>query len=443
MSSASPTAPGATATVEQPSIVVTSFPDSTVAATHEPGASLLTKTCATPEFTLLKLESSAVYAPFVGCVNTRQDCCPSQPQTSVAIGFNDVYPKAPNPEQAALERCPADYYSISARCCPNGYTLWTTDLGGQTPCFSVLQAAVTPPPITNANSAEPTVVVSDVVYAIGYPVQEPLNSFPAEAIAGIVATVLGLLVIAGLALFLHKRRQRREFLNLGNELNDLYGPKQVRQPSNTSLPGVQASGSSSFQDDRTIVEDGAYSRKSEESDRSHPQRSPFDGHQFVVPPAKLLKQDDLKKLPILERQPKQQASNQGFKLRVQEPDQQATQHEQSHSHMNASEHDLPTPSPVELDKPQLPALSQQEALNADDIVNTSNSGDDTFASTHSGYHSGFPQGLTVETARPERLSRAYAKVVYTPPQTGTTGKPANNTEEHKDDEKSSSGEEAK
>lgn len=307
---------------------------------------------------------------------------------------------------------------------------------------------MTPPPITNANTvlsngAKPTVVVSDVVYAIQYPVQEPINSFPAEAIAGTVATVLGLLVLAGLALFIHKRRQRREFLNLGNELNDLYGPKRTQEPSNTSRPGVQASGPSSFQDDRTLCEDRAYSRKSKESDRSQPQQSPFDGHQFVVPPVNLPEQNDLQKTLTHEQQPAKQGLNQGFKLRVDEPDQQAPQHEQKRSNINATEHDLTTPSPSELEKPQLPALSCQEEPNADDIVNTSNSGDDTFASTHSSYHSGLLQGLTVETARPERLSRVYAKMVYTSGQTSIKRKPVNNTEEQKDDRKSSSGEEAK
>lgn len=113
-----PTTVGATVTMEQPSIVVTSSPDGSVAVTHEPGASLLTETCATPEYTLLNLGPSAVYAPFVGCVNTRQDCCPFQPQSLVEIGFNDVYPETSDSEQAVLERCPADYYSISASCCP-------------------------------------------------------------------------------------------------------------------------------------------------------------------------------------------------------------------------------------------------------------------------------------------------------------------------------------
>ncbi|KAJ4383767.1 hypothetical protein N0V85_008405 [Neurospora sp. IMI 360204] len=292
---------------------------------------------------------------------------------------------------------------------------------------------MTPPPITNANTvlsngARPTVVVSDVVYAIGYPVQEPINSFPAEAIAGTVATVLGLLVLAGLALFIHRRRQRREFLNLGNELNDLYGPKRTQEPSNTSRPGVQASGSSSFRDDRTLCEDRECSRKSKESDRSQPQQAPFDGHQFVVLPVNLPEQNDLQKTSTHEQRPTKQGHNQEFKLRVEEPDQQAPQHEQKRSNVNATKHDLP------LDKPQLPALSRQEELNADGIVNTINSGDDTVASAHSSYHSGLLQ---------ERLSRVYAKMVYTSGQTSIKRKPVNNTEEQKDDRKPSSEEEAK
>lgn len=299
---------------------------------------------------------------------------------------------------------------------------------------------MTPPPITNADTeAKPTVVISDVVYALGYPVEEPIDSFPAEAVAGTVATVLGLLVIAGLALFLHKRKQRREFLNLENELTDLYAPKPVSVPSHTSRPGVQASGSSSFQDDRTIVEDGVYSRKSKDSDRSQPQGSPFDGHQFVVPPTNISQGDDLKKTPTHEQQLKKQVSNPKFELRVQEPDQNPFQHEHSHSHIDASEHDLPTPSPFELDKPQLPAISQQEALNADDIVNTSSSGDDTFVSTHSSYHSGVFQDPTVETARPERLSRIYGKAQ----QISIKRKASSNTDDLKDDVKTSSEEETK
>lgn len=438
--------------MEQPSSVVTSSPDSTVAAIYKPGASLLTETCAIPEYTLLDLKSSAVYAPFVGCVNTKHECCPSQPQTSVAIGFNDVYPKAPNPEQAALERCPTDYYSISASCCPNGYIPWTTDLGGQTPCFSVLPATMTPPPITSAdtassNEAKPTIVVSDVVYAIGYPVQAPISSFPAEAIAGTVATVVGLLVIAALAIFLHKRKQRREFLNLSNELDDLYGPKHTRERSDTLRPGAQASGSSSFQDDRTVCESAAYSRKSKDSGRSQPKSSPFDGHQFVVPSINLSAEDDVQSKPSHKAQPTEHGLNKGSKSQAQEHNQQAPQHEQGHSHMTVTENDLSTPSPFELDKPQLPALSRQEELNADEIVNTSSSGDDTFVSTHSSYHSGVLQGLTVETARPERLSRAFPKIVITPSnrsQSSLKKNPSNNNmEEQADDEKKLSGEETK
>ncbi|KAL0471838.1 hypothetical protein QR685DRAFT_520225 [Neurospora intermedia] len=292
---------------------------------------------------------------------------------------------------------------------------------------------MTPPPITNANTlssegANPTVVVSDVVYAIGYPVQVPINSFPAEAIAGTVTSVLGLLAIAGLALFLYTRRQRREFLNLGNELNDLYGPKRTPEPTNTFQSGVQISGSSSFKDDRTIVEDGAYSRKSKESERSQQRHSPFDEHQSMAPPVNTPEKNSLHRTSIHELQSEQQGLNQKFNLQVEEPDQQAPQHGESHSHSYASEHDLPIPSPFELDKPQLPALSHQGELKADDIVNVSNFGDETFASAHSNYDSSLFQGLTVGTARPERLSRAYPKVVYV---------------EQKDDGKSLLGEAAK
>ncbi|KAK3398468.1 hypothetical protein B0T20DRAFT_209051 [Sordaria brevicollis] len=421
MSSPTPTASEATSTVEQPSSVVTPFPDSTVAAIYKPDASLLTGTCATPEFTLLDLKSSAVYAPFLGCVNSKHGCCPSQPQTSVAVGFNDVYPKAPNPEQAALDRCPADYTSISATCCPHGYTLWTTDLGGLTPCITFLPAAMTTPLITSTDTAsstgaKETIVISDVVYAIGFPVQAPISSFPAEAIAGTVATVVGLLLISALAIFLHKRKQRKEFLDLSNELNDLYGPRYPPEPEDALHPGVQASGSSSFQDDRTVCASAAYSRKSKDSDRSQPKSSPFDGHQFVVPSISLPSNVGGQNKRFLNKSYSEHGSIRIPKLRVMGRDDLAPQSEQGHLHKSATENDLPTPSPFELDndKPQLPALSRQKELNADEIVNTSSSGDDTFVSTTSSYHSAALQGMTVETARPERLSRAFPKIVNTP-----------------------------
>ena len=288
---------------------------------------------------------------------------------------------------------------------------------------------MTPPPISNVNTvsfvgATPTIVIDDVVYAIGYPVQEPVSNFPAEAVAGTVATVLGVLILAGLALFLHKRRQRREFLNLGSELNDLYGPREVRQHSIASQPGAHVSSSNT-----TICGDVTYSPKSKESDGSHSQPSPFDGHQFVVPSINLPEEDGLQKTST----------------HIGDPDQQTPQHEQRHSYITTSEKDLPTPSPFELDKPQLPALSRQEELNADDIVNSSivnssYSSDDMFLSTHRSYHSGVLQGLTVETARPERLSRVYGKAQ----QISIKRKPSSNTEEEqKDDEKALTGEEAK
>lgn len=312
---------------------------------------------------------------------------------------------------------------------------------------------MTPPPIitstntASSNEAKPTIIVSDVVYAIGYPVQAPISSFPAEAIAGTVATVVGLLVIAALAILLHKRKQRRDFLNLSNELNDLYDPKYPREPSDTLRPEVQASGSSSFQDDRTVCASAACSRKSKDSDRSQPKSSPFDGHQFVVPSINLPAEDNVQKKPIQDEHSSEHDSKKSAKSPIQGNNQQAPQHQSKDSHMNATEHDLPTPSPFELDKPQLPALSRQEELNADEIVNTSSSGDDTFVSTHSSYHSGVLEGLIVETARPERLSRAFPKIVITPgnrSQSSLKKNPSNNNmEEQKEDGKKLSGEETK
>jgi hypothetical protein len=54
----------------------------------------------------------------------------------------------------------------------SNYFPWTTALGGQTPCYSTLLSAMTPPPISAnipSNPSTPTSAIVNVVYAMQYP----------------------------------------------------------------------------------------------------------------------------------------------------------------------------------------------------------------------------------------------------------------------------------
>jgi hypothetical protein len=127
------------------------------------GAALLTGTCATPQYTILPGPESTIvyYAPYVGCVNSRPDCCPysvgvgavvppggvtgiGPPRTvgpgvpslttvdqtsveTVAVGGTGpstlgqaLFPSAAVQGQSVLKRCPADYHYIASvsGCCP-------------------------------------------------------------------------------------------------------------------------------------------------------------------------------------------------------------------------------------------------------------------------------------------------------------------------------------
>ncbi|KAF2727975.1 hypothetical protein EJ04DRAFT_396813, partial [Polyplosphaeria fusca] len=100
---------------------------------------LLQGYCATPEYTILD-GPTAYWAPVVGCMGDRPDCCPfdipvptqvealalsSGSATTSTSGDNaptggsgDGFPSALSPAQATLDACPDDYHSIANGCCP-------------------------------------------------------------------------------------------------------------------------------------------------------------------------------------------------------------------------------------------------------------------------------------------------------------------------------------
>jgi hypothetical protein len=108
---------------------------------------LLQGYCTTPDFVLLD-GPTAYWAPVVGCVGGKSDCCPYaiQPATSISaatvyavstvtvdIGPGgetqapydgsyaglQAYPTPVSSNQATLAHCPGDYVSVSGGCCPS------------------------------------------------------------------------------------------------------------------------------------------------------------------------------------------------------------------------------------------------------------------------------------------------------------------------------------
>ncbi|SPQ20037.1 c8ffeb06-9e3e-459c-850f-9367c295d495 [Thermothielavioides terrestris] len=168
---------------------------------------ILIDRCAVAHYTLIDYGTLAYYAPFIGCIDSQPDCCPFTPETPVQGTNASVYPQPHDASEAVMNRCPADYYSVSGSCCPNGFTPWTTLLGGETPCHSSVTEDMTPPPITTTINAaasvasKSTVTVSRTVFALQYAVEDDGSRYSPGQIAGIfvgAATGLGLLLGAAI-----------------------------------------------------------------------------------------------------------------------------------------------------------------------------------------------------------------------------------------------------
>jgi hypothetical protein len=114
------------------SIPTTTYPTQSI---YSGGGNLLAGYCSDPEYTLVAAGASVWWAPIVGCHSDKPDCCPSSSTSDVSASTftSEVASTAPTvtvtigPSQsgdfgagnAAMEKCPADYQTVSGGCCPS------------------------------------------------------------------------------------------------------------------------------------------------------------------------------------------------------------------------------------------------------------------------------------------------------------------------------------
>lgn len=202
---------------------------------------LLKGVCTKTDFTLVDAGSTVYFAGFNGCNGDRPECCPwpvattlaSAPTTTAAgtnqdtgnhIGFDFPQPRDSN--QATLASCADDYYSVSGGCCPVGYWLFTTEVGGQTPCYSSMNRAATPPTLTAGlagnptDTSKPTSAVVNVVWSMRYPVQDQNPGLSTAAKAGIGAGAgVAAILIGVLAICLVRSRRKNKKLQAEKSAN--------------------------------------------------------------------------------------------------------------------------------------------------------------------------------------------------------------------------------
>jgi hypothetical protein len=110
--------------------------------TYSNTGSLLQGYCATPDYVLLD-GPTAYWAPAVGCVGSKTDCCPYAVQNTASVatitvvststvtvsvdpnGANSpyagvqAYPTPASSNLATLAHCPDDYQVVGGGCCPS------------------------------------------------------------------------------------------------------------------------------------------------------------------------------------------------------------------------------------------------------------------------------------------------------------------------------------
>ncbi|KAL8870296.1 MAG: hypothetical protein Q9174_003630 [Haloplaca sp. 1 TL-2023] len=197
--------------------------------------------------------------PWAGCSNDRPGCCPFDPKVG-----------------GVLNMCPSDYYTTSSACCPTGWTIHTSSVGGQLPCVSTLTSPLAAPSVTGLRKrvhrvsdlpkrAPVSVVVTSQLYTQKYALKAKKAGLSAGAKAGIavgivVASIFGALLVA---LIIKKRKRRNQGLREGTIIG----------------------GGSMFSDKRSGTFSQAGSHPGHMSDMHMQQGIPVGGGFWIPPPA--------------------------------------------------------------------------------------------------------------------------------------------------------------
>jgi hypothetical protein len=253
-----PTAVFQTVTV----VAADSIPETTTThaeITQYPGpqATILQGHCSEPAYTILDMPEMALWVPVIGCISSKSECCPTSTASSSEAtstgGSKRIkarddekkvqFPISRMPLQGTLTGCPQDYHTVdSTACCPSSYWLWTTEIGGQVPCYSSLAAKMTPPPIPetfahhitrpdahssatlSSESQKPTSAVVNIAYAMQYRVVAvPKKGFSTKIKiglgvgVGVAAILVGLLLALVIRKFFIHRRVRSKVQGAGSE----------------------------------------------------------------------------------------------------------------------------------------------------------------------------------------------------------------------------------
>ncbi|KIX97395.1 uncharacterized protein Z520_06847 [Fonsecaea multimorphosa CBS 102226] len=157
------------------------------------GAPLMTGSCTVPYFVITTDAAGMVTEyPNVGCSEDRPECCPYE------YGLN-----------AAITRCPQDYFTTASACCPLGYQIYYTAVGQNTPCYS--SPATTFVPASTPTVAGLTLITNHVFsqkYSLVTP-QPAKSKFPTGAKIAIPISIGVVICIICIATFFWVRRRRK------------------------------------------------------------------------------------------------------------------------------------------------------------------------------------------------------------------------------------------
>ncbi|MCJ1460375.1 hypothetical protein MMC28_010755 [Mycoblastus sanguinarius] len=159
------------------------------------GEALLEGSCTTPQFASVTMNAGGVLEyPWLGCSNHEPSCCPFNPNVG-----------------GKLSVCPQDYFTTSGACCPSGWSIYSSTLAGQTPCYTVPPLPLVPPTLTSGASTASVSVIDTQLFSLKYALEpKTSSSLGTGAIAGIaVGGAAGIALVATALLFLFRKRRAR------------------------------------------------------------------------------------------------------------------------------------------------------------------------------------------------------------------------------------------